>query len=766
MLKQRKKEATPEKPREKEDIAVPKKEEKEIPKKKESQLGFRIAFVIVTLLSIVTRVWMLHHPDEVVFDEVHFGKFASYYLRGEYYFDVHPPLGKLLLAGVGYMVGYDGHFLFEKIGESYPDNNVPYVAFRLFCALCGATIIPVSFLILKEIGVSLAGCVLGALFLVFDNALITQSRLILLDSMLMLFCIVSVYFWIKFYKQRHQPFSLKWWFWLFMTGVGLGAVTGVKMVGLLTVATIGIATLSDLWEHLDIRRGLPLSTFAKHFGARALCLIIVPFICYLIPFYIHFELLQNSGPGDAFMSLKFQETLIGNKETVGATMIPYFSNLTIKHVGTGVHLHSHVHKIPLRHEDGRISSQGQQVNGYAHFDDNSKWIIEPVDADLVQWDRPSLSEREVQRSVRYVRNNDLVRLKHLTTNSYLKTHDVASPLTQTNMEMTTITDDANDYAQKILETVWKIEIPDADQGGMLKSKKEPFKIISHKYGVAVYTHKKPLPEWGFKMQEINGNKKTEDGGNLWKILQVEHKRIVNGTDIDEEPPNPKNRTKIRFGKKWAELQALMIHHNAALTQPHPYSSSPGTWPFVVRGISFWEKKDGFKQIYLLGHPITWWLSITGVLIYGTMWVLDRILLHRGVDDFGLNVRRWWDKSIGFLMVGWFMHYIPFFLMGRMLFLHHYLPSFIISVLITTALIDFFGRMSSFGPYMEHKTKISMKIWNSAKPGIIYSLVVLLLIGVTLGIFYYFMPLSYGTGFSSVEVIRQHKWLSTWDLQHA
>ena len=37
-----------------------------------------------------------------------------------------------------------------------------------------------------------------------DNALVTQSRLILLDTMLLLFCVQTVYCWVKFYKNRHQ----------------------------------------------------------------------------------------------------------------------------------------------------------------------------------------------------------------------------------------------------------------------------------------------------------------------------------------------------------------------------------------------------------------------------------------------------------------------------------------------------------------------------------------------------------------------------------
>lgn len=33
-----------------------------------------IAFTIITLLGFITRFWGISHPDQVVFDEVHFGK--------------------------------------------------------------------------------------------------------------------------------------------------------------------------------------------------------------------------------------------------------------------------------------------------------------------------------------------------------------------------------------------------------------------------------------------------------------------------------------------------------------------------------------------------------------------------------------------------------------------------------------------------------------------------------------------------------------------
>lgn len=39
-----------------------------------SQLGHKLALIVVTVAAFITRFWKISHPDQVVFDEVHFGK--------------------------------------------------------------------------------------------------------------------------------------------------------------------------------------------------------------------------------------------------------------------------------------------------------------------------------------------------------------------------------------------------------------------------------------------------------------------------------------------------------------------------------------------------------------------------------------------------------------------------------------------------------------------------------------------------------------------
>lgn len=42
-----------------------------------SEWDYKLALVIITVLAFATRFWGISHPNEVVFDEVHFGKVSK-----------------------------------------------------------------------------------------------------------------------------------------------------------------------------------------------------------------------------------------------------------------------------------------------------------------------------------------------------------------------------------------------------------------------------------------------------------------------------------------------------------------------------------------------------------------------------------------------------------------------------------------------------------------------------------------------------------------
>ena len=199
------------------------------------------------------------------------------------------------------------------IARDYLEPKVPYVIMRAFPMVLGLALIPISFLTLISLRLSLASALLGSLLLTFDNALITQSRLILLDSYLVFFTALTTLFWVRFsdLDANGAAFTRSWWRQLTLTGLGLGAVASCKWVGLFTIATVGLGTLRQLWLLLGNLRVTP-RMWAKHFAARTLCLIIVPITFYLAMFRIHFWILNMSGDGDGFMSSEFQHTLEGH----------------------------------------------------------------------------------------------------------------------------------------------------------------------------------------------------------------------------------------------------------------------------------------------------------------------------------------------------------------------------------------------------------------------------------------------------------------------
>src|SRR3989344_9040533 len=57
-----------------------------------------IFILILVIFSFLLRLWHLGAIKEEIFDEVYFIDFAKNYLAGTSFFDIHPPLGKLILA--------------------------------------------------------------------------------------------------------------------------------------------------------------------------------------------------------------------------------------------------------------------------------------------------------------------------------------------------------------------------------------------------------------------------------------------------------------------------------------------------------------------------------------------------------------------------------------------------------------------------------------------------------------------------------------------
>ena len=247
---------------------------------------------ILTAAALLTRLWSVFTPAAVVFDEVYFKVYAGDYLTGSYYFDPHPPLGKLLLGGWAWMTHLDPALL---------TGTGPTVGLRLLPAIAGAIIIPVFYLFLRNLGASRRVSALGAALLLLDNALLVESRFILIDSMLVLFGLGAVACYLAARKHHGRSRVI-----LIAASALLGGLAAsTKWTGLTALGLIGVIWLIDLFRpnlNKSWRRAIP----------EGLILIIIPALVYLSVFWVHFNLLPKSGQGDAFMSTRFQSTLVDN----------------------------------------------------------------------------------------------------------------------------------------------------------------------------------------------------------------------------------------------------------------------------------------------------------------------------------------------------------------------------------------------------------------------------------------------------------------------
>lgn len=245
----------------------------------------------IKINKIVTAInFILNNKLSFSWDETHFGKMGSWYINRTFFFDVHPPLGKMLIGMSGYLTGYDGKYPFDKPGDKYGETN--YLGMRLFCTLLGATIVPLAFLIVWDLTNSLRASSLAGIFVLFDGGILTLNRYILLDPLLLCFMMCSTWGMTRIGTCKDREFTRAWWGWMIFTGISLACVMAVKFVGLFVVILVGLYTIYELWRELgDMTKSF--IDVVKQLFARALCLIVLPSLCYILFFYIHLQVLRK-----------------------------------------------------------------------------------------------------------------------------------------------------------------------------------------------------------------------------------------------------------------------------------------------------------------------------------------------------------------------------------------------------------------------------------------------------------------------------------------
>ncbi|XP_037255545.1 protein O-mannosyl-transferase 1 isoform X2 [Falco biarmicus] len=592
--------------------------------------------IALTVMGLLSRLWGLSYPRAVVFDEVYYGQFVSLYMKRIFFVDDSgPPFGHMLLALGGYLGGFDGNFLWNRIGAEY-SMNVPVWSLRLLPALAGALCVPLAYQILVELQFSHCAALGAALLILLENSLITQSRFMLLESILIFFILLAVLSYLKFYNlQRHSFFSGSWWFWLLLTGVACSCAVGVKYMGLFTyILLLAIAGL-HFWHMIGDQN------------------------------------LSNGGLA---------------RITQGQPLeVAYGSQITLRNVlGKPMQcwLHSHTNTYPIRYENGRGSSHQQQVTCYPFKDVNNWWIVKD----------PGMQQLVVSNPPRPVRHGDIVQLVHGITTRYLNTHDVAAPLSPHSQEVSCYID----YNISMpAQNLWRVEIVNRESDtDVWKTILSEVRFVHVNTSAVLKLSGASLPEWGYRQLEVVGEKLSK-GYHQSMVWNVEEHRYGKSQEQKEREVELHSPTQMDISKnlsfmaKFTELQWKILTLKNEDTE-HKYSSSALDWITMDTNIAYWLHPTSGAQIHLLGNVVTWASANIAAVVYMCLSLWYLIRRRRKVYDIPEGAWQLWVSAGGICVGGWAVNYLPFFLMEKTLFLYHYLPALTFQILLIPIVLQHLG----------------------------------------------------------------------------
>ncbi len=261
-----------------------------------------LAFILWGLTALLLFP-NLGYPRAVVFDETYLIPRAQRYLRGIFFQESHPPLGRLAILLGQHLIHpnlqYDEFALDETVPRSWPSDE-DMTGYRVIPALLGTMTPVLAFFILRSVLSSDFPAFMLSIAVALDNALLTVAHFAVSDSLLIAFCLSSILAFVYLYSKEPKATRLVWYIWVLWGGL-TAAATLVNFRG----AFVGL--LMPLYAVKLLSAGQRRETL--FFG---LAFSLAFLITTVAVWQLHFSLIPNLDPNnDYYISAPHRQILEG-----------------------------------------------------------------------------------------------------------------------------------------------------------------------------------------------------------------------------------------------------------------------------------------------------------------------------------------------------------------------------------------------------------------------------------------------------------------------
>lgn len=189
---------------------------------------------------------------------------------------------------------------------------------------------------------------------------------------------------------------------------------------------------------------------------------------------------------------------------------------------------------------------------------------------------------------------------------------------------------------------------------------------------------------------------------------------------------------------------MMTSNNALVPDPDKQddlASQFWQWPILNVGLRMCSWDDKIVKYFLLGNPIVYWGSTASLGVLGLIVAWYLVRWQRGYDELTQADIDHIKYAGIYPVIGWVFHYIPFVIMARVTYVHHYYPALYFAILAAGFCVNWTTRRLS-----------STVRWA------VYSILYLAIIG----LFVLFSPIVFGMQGSNQQY-DYLKWSSKWRI---